>query len=106
MSLTLVAIILAVLCVLVVFWTKRTRNRNDVEQHSITPEELNALRRSDPDVLVYDVRQPLDLLAHSEIIPGAKRVFPKEIMEKPSIIPKDKNLVVYCTCPGDKTSRE
>ena len=106
MSLTLIAVTIAVLCVLVVFWANRNRNREDVEHHSITPEELHALRGSNQDVLVYDVRQPLDVLAHAEIIPGAKRVFPKEIMENPSIIPKDKDLVVYCTCPGDKTSRE
>jgi|SRR5579859_6611068 len=106
MALTLIIICLAVLCVAILVWTKRTGNRDDVEQHSITPEALHALLGSNQDVLVYDVRQPLDLLAHAEIIPGAKRVFPKEIMEKPSIIPKDKDLVVYCTCPGDKTSRE
>ena len=106
MSLTLIIICLAVLCIAILVWTRRTRNRDDVEQHSITPEALHTLLESNQDVVVYDVRQPLDLLAHAEIIPGAKRVFPKEVMEKPSIIPKDKDLVVYCTCPGDKTSRE
>jgi len=106
MALTLIIICVAVLCVAVLLWTKRSKHRDDLEQHSITPEALHALLESNEEVLVYDVRQPLDLLAHAEIIPGAKRIFPKEIMEKPSIIPKDKDLVVYCTCPGDKTSRE
>lgn len=36
MSLTLIAITLAVLCVLAIFWTKRNRDRDDVELHSIT----------------------------------------------------------------------
>ena len=26
-------------------------------------------------------------------------------MENPALIPTDKELVVYCTCPSDKTSR-
>jgi rhodanese-related sulfurtransferase len=56
-------------------------------------------------VLLYDARRPLDLLADSEIIPGAKRIAPKEVLENPALIPKDKDIVVYCTCPGDKTSR-
>jgi rhodanese-related sulfurtransferase len=56
-------------------------------------------------VLLFDVRQPLDLLAYPEIIPGAKRIPPKEVLESPSLIPKEKDAVVYCTCPSDKTSR-
>ena len=57
------------------------------------------------DVLVLDVRQPLDLLADSEIIEGAQRISPQDAMENPALIPTDKELVVYCTCPSDKTSR-
>jgi rhodanese-related sulfurtransferase len=57
------------------------------------------------EVLLFDVRLPLDLLADSEIIPGAVRVPPKDILENPSLIPRDEDTVVYCTCPSDKTSR-
>ena len=57
------------------------------------------------DVALFDVRQPLDLLAHSEIIPGARRIAPLDVLAVPSLIPKDKEAIVYCTCPGDKTSR-
>src|SRR5262249_49558185 len=55
--------------------------------------------------LLFDVRQPLDLLAYPEIIPQAQRIPPNELLERPSLIPKDKDTVVYCTCPNDKTSR-
>ena len=57
------------------------------------------------DVALFDVRQPLDLLAHSEIIPGARRIPPADVLAAPSLIPRDKEAIVYCTCPGDKTSR-
>ena len=60
---------------------------------------------SNQEVLLFDVRQPLDLLANTEIIPGAKRVPPKEVLENRSLIPQEKDLVAYCTCPDDKTSR-
>ena len=56
-------------------------------------------------MLILDVRQPLDLLADSEIIEGAQRVSPQDAEGDPSLIPSDKELVVYCTCPSDKTSR-
>jgi rhodanese-related sulfurtransferase len=105
MHLTLMAICLAVACVLIVIWIKRTRDRRDIELHSITAEALHTLLASNREALLYDVRQPLDLLADSEIIPGATRIPPKELLQNPQLIPKDRDLVVYCTCPGDKTSR-
>jgi rhodanese-related sulfurtransferase len=104
-SLITIVICLAALCLLIMIWIKRTRERQVVEQHSITPEALHALLVSNQEVLLFDVRQPLDLLADTEIIPGAKRIPPREILENPSLIPKERDLVAYCTCPGDKSSR-
>ena len=105
MSLILTAICVALVCLLMLIWIKRTRSRRVIEQHSITPEALHSLLASNQEVLLFDVRQPLDLLADSEIIPGAKRIPPREILENPSLISKEKESVAYCTCPGDKTSR-
>jgi rhodanese-related sulfurtransferase len=103
--LILTAICIVVLCLLTVISIKRTRAHQEMELHSITPEALRALLTSKPEVLLFDVRQPLDLLANSEIIPGATRIPPREVIENPLLIPKDKDSVVYCTCPSDKTSR-
>ncbi len=105
MSLALIAIGLAALCLLIVVWMKRTRGEQTLEQHSITPEALHTLLASSQEILVLDVRQPLDLLADAEIIPGARRIPPKEVLENPSLIPREKDAVAYCTCPGDKTAR-
>ena len=105
MSLALIAIGLAVLCLSILLWIKRTRTKHMLEQHSITPEALHSLLASKPEILLLDVRQPLDLLSDSEIIVGAKRIPPQEVLDNPSLIPREKDLVAYCTCPGDKTSR-
>jgi|SRR5579859_2288497 len=105
LTLTLAAICVVVLCLLIVIWTKRTRDRREMELHSITPEALHTLLASNQQVLLFDVRLPLDLLADSEIIPGATRIAPQELLENPLLIPKEKDSVVYCTCPSDKTSR-
>jgi len=94
----------ATLC-LSFFWVNRLRGQREIERYSITPEDLHLLQSSGQEVLVFDVRQPLDLLAYPEIIPGAKRIPPSDVMEKPSLIPNQKDAVVYCTCPSDKTSR-
>ena len=105
MALILAAISIGVVCPLIVISLKRRRAQQELEQHSITPEALHTLLDANKEMLVFDVRQPLDLLASYEIIPGAKRVPPKDVLENPALIPKDKDSVVYCTCPSDKTSR-
>src|SRR5580658_4256496 len=103
MAITLLAICILVL--LIVLWIKHVKDQQEMEQHSITPDALHSLLASNQDVPVFDVRLPLDLLVDSEIIPGAKRLSPHEVLENPSLIPNEKETVVYCTCPSDKTSR-
>src|ERR1700686_4790208 len=107
MSLTLTVIVccVAALGLLIFLRTKRTRDRNDLEQHTITAAELHSLLASNQDVLLVDVRQLIDLLAYPETIPSARKVPPNEVLENPSLNPKEKDTVVYCTCPADKTSR-
>jgi len=105
MLLALTAFCVVTLCVLAALWIKRTRNQREMERHSTTAEELHSLLASKGEVLLFDVRQPLDLLAYPEIIPGARRIPPSEVLENPSLIPREKDTVVYCTCPSDKTSR-
>lgn len=105
MPLTLTAICVAVVCLLTGIWIKRTRDQQEMEQHSITPEALHTLLAANKEVLLFDVRQPLDVLVSYEIIPGAKRIPPKEVLKNASLIPKEKDSIVYCTCPSDKTSR-
>jgi rhodanese-related sulfurtransferase len=90
---------------LAIVLAKRRRDRREMERHSITPEALHALMASKTEVLVVDVRQPLDLLGDSVIIPGANWLAPDEVRANPALLPKESDLVVYCTCPSDKTSR-
>jgi rhodanese-related sulfurtransferase len=107
MLLPLIAICIAVVFLAVGLWMRRARlhAKDEMEQHSITAEALHASLASNPKILLYDVRQPLDLLAYPEIIPGARRISPKDVIENPALIPKEKDSVIYCTCPSDKTSR-
>jgi rhodanese-related sulfurtransferase len=102
---TLICVVL-VISLTAIFWKRRRRDQQrTMERHAISPEQLYSLLGSHQDVALFDVRQPLDLLAHSEIIPGARRIPPADVLAAPSLIPKDKEAIVYCTCPGDKTSR-
>jgi rhodanese-related sulfurtransferase len=105
---TLIIAILAIpaLSIVVFVVMRRNQDRSDLDQHSLTAEALHALLAAKQELLIFDVRQPLDLLAYPEMIPSAQRIPPDDVLTKPSLIPKDKDVVVYCTCPSDKTSRE
>ena len=105
MNLILTIIAAAIWGLLAVIWIRRSRQRREWERLSIAPEALRERIVPNRDILILDARQPLDLLADSEIIEGAQRISPQDAEANPSLIPIDKELVVYCTCPSDKTSR-
>lgn len=105
MLLVLVIVLIALVGFGIFGWKKRKNKESELERHSVSPQELYALLGSGKPVLILDVRLALDLLAYPEQIPGAQRIPPEEVIEKPNLIPKDKDVVVYCTCPSEKTSR-
>ncbi len=83
---------------------RRVAAKREVEARSIEAEELYALLKQ-RQVLLYDVRQPLDFLAYAEIIPGATRIAPKDIAERTASFSRDQNSVIYCTGGDHQTIR-
>jgi rhodanese-related sulfurtransferase len=103
----LVAVLILAACAAVAAWDRSRRRRLFFQSHSIDVERLRALLfagRPDDAVEVIDVRQPLDLLAYSVIIPGSRRIPPKDILENPDLIRRDQETIVYCTCNSDEAS--
>ena len=100
-----IAVSAAAVCVLIfgLIVMRRLRAKREIEMHSIEPEVLYELLEA-KQVLLYDVRQPLDFLAHPEVIPGATRIAPKDIAEQTASFPRDQNSVIYCTGGDDQTS--
>ncbi|WP_353072947.1 rhodanese-like domain-containing protein [Tunturiibacter gelidoferens] len=99
------AIVVAVVCIVVAgLIVRRVLAKREVRVKSIEPEALYALLKA-KKILLYDVRQPLDFLAHPEIIPGATRIAPKDIAEHTAEFSRDQNSVIYCTGGDDETSQ-
>ena len=101
---TLIVVVAALLFVfaIAVLAAVRRRAKGDLEANSIEPDELHALLNKG-EVLLFDVRQPLDVLAHPEIIPGAIRIPPKDAAELSASYSRDERAVLYCTGADDKT---
>lgn len=107
MLITVAITFIAVFSVAGFTWAKHnSRKKSELGLHSISAQELHDFMSSGRNVLLFDVRQSLDLLAYPQVIPGAQRIPPEKVIEDPSVIPRDKDVVVYCTCPSDKTSRK
>jgi rhodanese-related sulfurtransferase len=105
MRMSLTAIVVVVVCVVVVgLILRRVLAKREVREKSIEPEALYELLKA-KNILLYDVRQPLDFLAHPEIIPGAMRIAPKDIADQTSHFSRDQNSVIYCTGGDDATSQ-
>jgi rhodanese-related sulfurtransferase len=105
MYLIAICVVAVVVLVFGLLRMKHLRDKRELEEHSIDPEALHNLLADGKPILLFDVRQPLDLLAYSEIIPGAKRIPPKDVMEQANLLPKEEDSVIYCTCVSEKTSR-
>ncbi len=73
---------------------------------SITPEELRRALEAGEPIAVVDLRHPLDFLPDPRVIPGALRINPEEIATRHQEIPRDRDVVLYCTCPSESTSRD
>ncbi|HEV8439660.1 MAG TPA: VTT domain-containing protein [Methylomirabilota bacterium] len=63
----------------------------------ITPEELKAQLDAGEDVLVVDVRHRVDFEGQPEIIPGALHLMIEELEARHHEIPRDRDIVLYCT---------
>ncbi len=70
----------------------------------IEPQELKAMMDRGENLYIVDLRHPLDLLPDPRILPGAVRLLPNELIARNAEIPRDRDIVLYCTCPSEATS--
>lgn len=53
---------------------------------------------------IVDLRHPLDYLPDPRVLPGAVRIGPAELAAQADRIPRDRDIILYCTCPSEETS--
>jgi membrane protein DedA with SNARE-associated domain len=63
----------------------------------ITPHELQAQLSGDEPVEIVDLRHPVDFATDPYLIPGARRVAPDDLEEHHADIPRDRDIILYCT---------
>src|SRR2546428_13483749 len=63
----------------------------------ITPEELKTRLDAGDDVMIVDLRARIDFDAEPSIIPGALHLMTEELEARHREIPRDRDIVLYCT---------
>lgn len=70
----------------------------------ITPEELKARLDAGELLAIVDLRHPADFQLAPYTLPGAIRLAPAEVERRHHEIPRDREAVLYCTCPDERSS--
>ncbi len=70
----------------------------------LEPEELKRMLDAGERVLIVDLRHPLELLPDPFTLPGAQHISPEALAVRQQEIPRDRDIVLYCTCPSEATS--
>jgi len=76
---------------------KRQRFLRQLRIARITPDELKQRLDAGENVVIVDLRHSLDFEAEPETIPGAHRLEAVELEEHSDMIPRDRDVVLYCT---------
>jgi membrane protein DedA with SNARE-associated domain len=63
----------------------------------ITPKELMDKLTAGENISIVDLRQPIDIEAFPQMIPGALRIAMEDIEERHREIPRDRDVVLYCS---------
>ena len=70
----------------------------------LEPEELKRQLDAGEQVYIVDLRHPLELVPDPFTLPGAHHLSPEDLARRIGEIPRDRDIVLYCTCPSEATA--
>ena len=106
------AVVIFVLMVLSLMFYRVWKQRKflmSVRELRLEPAQLldmidTAKRQGNIAPFIVDLRHPLDYLPDPRVLPGAVRVSPADLTAHHSVLPRDRDVILYCTCPSEETS--
>jgi len=70
----------------------------------LEPEELKRQLDAGEAVFIVDLRHPLEILPDPFTLPGALHFSPEALTSRHLEIPRDRDIVLFCTCPSEATA--
>jgi membrane protein DedA with SNARE-associated domain/rhodanese-related sulfurtransferase len=98
---------LLVLGILGFFVARLIRQRMELKElraARLEPEELKRQLEAGLEAFIVDLRHPLELLADPFTLPGALHFSPDALASRHLEIPRDRDVVLFCTCPSEATA--
>lgn len=94
----LVVLLVGVIAAYIAYkYVARQRFLRELRIARMTVDELKQKIDAGEDLVIVDLRHSVDFEADPETIPGAFRMDAKELEEKNDRLPRDREVVLYCT---------
>jgi membrane protein DedA with SNARE-associated domain/rhodanese-related sulfurtransferase len=104
---TLVVIVLVLLGAYIAFkWWERRRFYALLDMARINVDELRERMQGDRLPVIVDVRSPTSVDLERRRIPGALQVPVQEVERQARSLPRDREIVLYCTCPNEASAAQ
>jgi membrane protein DedA with SNARE-associated domain/rhodanese-related sulfurtransferase len=85
------------------YW-QRQRILRKLRTARITPAELRRKQEAGEEVVIIDLRPGAELDLDPLLIPGAIHLAIEEVEHRHQEIPRDREVIVYCSCPNEVSS--
>jgi len=104
---TVVVVVLALLGAYIGFkWWERRRFYAALDMARINVDELNDRMQGETAPVVVDVRSPTARNLERRRIPGALYVPMQQVEQHVRDLPRDREIILYCTCPNEATAAQ
>lgn len=102
-------VLLMIVGTLLVRYVRRLKFLRELRGLRLEPAQLLAMiddaeRQGLEPPFIVDLRHPLDIVSDPLTLPHALRIGPDELKQRHAMIPRDRDVVLYCTCPSEETS--
>ena len=85
------------------YW-ERQRILRGLRMARITAAELRQRQEAGEDLVILDLRPGVELDLDPSVIPGAIHLAVDEVEHRHYEIPRDREVIVYCSCPNEVSS--
>ncbi|PYX24428.1 MAG: sulfurtransferase [Acidobacteria bacterium] len=100
----LVVLVVALAANVIWKYVQRQRFIRSLRISRMTVDELKAAIDRGERPFVVDLRHKLEFLVNPRTVSSAVRISPDELSLRHAEIPRDREVVLYCTCPSEATS--
>jgi membrane protein DedA with SNARE-associated domain len=83
---------------------QRHRLLRELRMARITVDELNKKLEAGEGVTILDLRSNTELALNPDLIRGALHITMDEIEHRQQEIPRDRDIILYCSCPNEISS--